>query len=90
MRKTPTNYFIYETSYGNDIPTHQLFVHLFDEIPSMYKLEKTYKSDIKEYLISNGFTPLTEVNTVNRRRTLKLNTEILLFNNNSKTGVLLK
>jgi len=90
MRKTPENYFIYETSYGNDIPVHQLFLHMFDEIPSLYKMEKTYKSDIKEYLTSNGFTLLTEVNTVNRRRAQKLNTETLLFNDKNKTGVLLK
>ena len=90
MRKTPENYFIYETSYGNDIPVHQLFLHMFDEIPSLYKMEKTYKPDIKEYLTSNGFTLLTEVNTVNRRRAQKLNTETLLFNDKNKTGVLLK
>jgi hypothetical protein len=48
-------------------------------------MEKTYKPDIKEYLISNGFTLLTEVNTVNRRRAQKLNTETLLFNDKNKT-----
>ncbi len=90
MRKTPDKYFIYETSYGSDIPVNQLFVHTFDELPSVYKSEKIYKSDIKEYFLSIGYEPITEINSVNKRRVHKPNTEILLFKYESNTAVLLK
>jgi len=88
MRKTPENYYIYETSYGTDIPTNQLFLHIFDEIPSVYKTEKTYSSTLLDYLISQGYQPLTELNSTNKRRVNKPNTQIFLVNNVKKTAVL--
>lgn len=91
MRKTPDQYYIYETSYGSDIPACQLYLHTFDEIPSLYKQgDKVYKSTIMDYFISEGYTPLVETNSTSKRRIDKPNTEILLFNYDNKTGVLLK
>ena len=48
MKKLPEQYFIYETSYGTDIPVCQLFLHTFDEVPSIYKQhDKIYKSQVR-------------------------------------------
>ena len=90
MRKTPDQYFIYETSYGTDVPTNQLYLHTFDEIPSVYKTEKVYTSDVMDYFISDGYRPICELNSISKRRVHKPNTEIFLLNDNNKTAILLK
>jgi hypothetical protein len=91
MKKLPEQYFIYETSYGTDIPVCQLFLHTFDEVPSIYKQhDKIYKSQVKDYFLSIGYVALTELTTSNKRRGQKTNTEMLLFNYGNKTGILLK
>ena len=76
-RNTPDNYFIYETSYGTDIPSAQLYVHIFDEVPSSYKTNKTYKKDLIGYLVLEGYEALTEINLTVRRTFDKPNIEIL-------------
>lgn len=89
-RNTPDNYFIYETSYGTDIPSSQLYVHIFDEIPSTYKSNKTFKKDLIDYLISEGYKPLSEINLVVRRSFDKPNIEVFYINDTKKTGVLIR
>ena len=89
-RNTPDNYFIYETSYGTDVPSSQLYVHIFDEVPSTYKTNKTYTKDIIDYLISEKFEPLTEINLTVRRAFDKPNVEIFYINRIKKTAVLIR
>jgi len=90
MRKTPKHYLIYETSYGTDIPTKQLYLHIFDEVPSFYKSDKVYESNIVDYFILNGYRPISELNSTTKRRVHKPSTEIFLLNNDNKTAILLK
>jgi len=89
-RNTPDNYFIYETSYGTDIPSAQLYVHIFDEVPSSYKTNKTYKKDLIGYLVLEGYKALTEINLTVRRTFDKPNIEIFYVNRKKKTAVLVR
>lgn len=64
----PTNYPLYDATYGNETPSEQLFVHKFDAIPSkFYDLRNNYDPKIVEYLAKLGFVELNKVWVKNRK-----------------------
>lgn len=85
----PKDYFIFETSYGSDIPIEQLFVHTFDCLPSRKNTVKKYSASIYQYFIDNQFTFECEFVIENRRYEKPLY-NIFLLNRTKKQGVLLK
>jgi hypothetical protein len=89
MNNLPKNYFIYETSYGSDIPVEQIYVHVFDALPSKHSSIKKYSSKIYDYFISNGFEQECEIVTETRRQ-IKPHNNIFLLHRTTKRGVLLK
>jgi hypothetical protein len=89
MNNLPKNYFIYETSYGTDIPIEQIYVHVFDTLPSKHSSIKKYSSKIYDYFISNGFEQECEMVTESRRQ-IKPHNNMFLLHRTTKRGVLLK
>lgn len=89
MSNLPKNYFLYETSYGSDIPVEQIFVHAFDCLPSRHTSLKKYSPKIYEYFISKGFECECELITENRRYVKPIQI-IYLSHKSTKRGVLLK
>jgi hypothetical protein len=67
MITLPKNYLIYETSYGSEVPISQLFVHLFNNLPSTVKTNKKYKKEVNEIFIKNGFTLESEIRNYSKR-----------------------
>jgi hypothetical protein len=63
----PTNYPLYDTVYGSEIPTEQYFVILFDRLPSKFVNNLSYDPKIKDLLLSIGFVEDTNVFSSNRR-----------------------
>jgi SpoVK/Ycf46/Vps4 family AAA+-type ATPase len=56
MKIFPQNYSLVETSYGNEYPAEQLFIHFFDRFPSKYFNNlTTYSKSVLDHFLSNGF-----------------------------------
>ena len=66
-KKTPTDYLIYETSYGSDIPIEQMFVHTFDALPSKYVESKKYSLDVLNWFFEDGYVLQAELTQTSRR-----------------------
>ena len=48
-KNLPTNYSIYDTVYGNEIPTEQYYVIKYDKLPSKFTdISLLYERDIIE------------------------------------------
>jgi hypothetical protein len=100
MTRLPEKYPLHEIAYGHDLPVEQLFVHLFDAVPSkMSNGAKKYSQGIYEHLLSKGFVNECEFIITGRRYDKPSNTHaflheekqtlILLRSSNDKThGVL--
>jgi hypothetical protein len=67
MTKFPSAYSIYDSVYGSDMPTEQLFVLFFDSLPSKETDSKYYDPEIEVYLKSVGFVEELRINATNRR-----------------------
>lgn len=89
MITLPQNYLIYETSYGSEVPINQVYVHLFNQLPSITKLNKKFKPEINKFLLRNGFELECEIKTFSKR-TEKENTEHFLVNKEKKLIILSK
>jgi len=87
--RVPQNYFIYETSYGSDIPVSQIFAHSFDKLPSMYRLNKKYKLDLINYIVTKGFKHECEIR-LKSKRTEKENLETLYINDKKEIAAMIK
>lgn len=85
----PNNYFLFETSYGSDIPAEQLFVHMFDKLPSRQFNNKKYSTKILEYFFDNGFKKKCEFVNQNKRYDVPLY-NILLINDVKKQMIICK
>lgn len=48
-RKLPNNYLLYDTSYSGDVPMDQLFVSMFDTIPSKFSKSTLHDPSIIEH-----------------------------------------
>jgi ATP-dependent 26S proteasome regulatory subunit len=58
----PKNYPLYESSYGSDLPFHQLYVILFNELPSKWVVKNDYDYQIIEHFKELGFHPIIKNN----------------------------
>jgi hypothetical protein len=67
MNRFPTTYPIYDSVYGSDMPTEQLFVLFFDSLPSKDTDSKYYDPEIEVYLKNMGFVEELRINATNRR-----------------------
>ena len=88
-RKTPTNYLIYETSYGSDIPIEQMFVHMFDVLPSKYVESKKYSIEILQYFQDKGYVLQAELTQTSRRHEKPV-VYLYLLNKERQTAVQLQ
>jgi SpoVK/Ycf46/Vps4 family AAA+-type ATPase len=76
-KQLPTTYPLYESSYGTDIPSEQLFVVFFNEIPSKHNNNQHYDPEVKNFLIEKGFKEISRIHTTRRH---DLNSDSLLVN----------
>jgi hypothetical protein len=76
--KLPKVYPMYDTVYGNEVPTEQYFVVLFDELPSKFSTALNYHPTIIDYFKSNGF--VEEVNIYQSNRRLDMSSQLMLVN----------
>ena len=64
----PINYPIYDTTYGNETPTDQVYVFNFGKIPSKYyDLRNHYDPKIVNHILELGFTELNRVWVKNKK-----------------------
>jgi len=89
-KKLPSDYFIYETSYGSDIPIEQLFVHYFDGLPSKYtNSTKKYDQKVMKYFLDKGYKRECQISSYGRRYETE-SSFVMLVNTKKKTIALLK
>lgn len=74
----PTTYGLFDSVYGNEIPTDQYFVHNFDCIPSKFLDSTLYSLDVVEKIKEMGFIEITSVTTYNKRHSRKLNNRLFM------------
>ena len=90
LKKLPSDYLLYETSYGTDVPIDQLFVHYFDGLPSKYNnAVKKYSPKILDYFLKNGYKKECQISSFGRRYDVE-SSYVMLINFETKTIVLLK
>jgi hypothetical protein len=59
----PNNYSIYDTVYGNEIPTEQYYVVKYDKLPSKFTdVSLSYEPEIIEEIKKNGFVEVVKIN----------------------------
>ena len=63
----PTNYPLYDTVYGTEIPTEQYFVILFDRLPSKFVNSSGYDPKVKDFLNGLGFIEDVNIFSSNKR-----------------------
>jgi len=89
-KKLPSDYLIYETSYGSDIPIEQLFVHYFDELPSKYhNSTKKYSQKLLDFFLSKGYKKESQISSFGRKYDIE-SSFTLLVNRDTRTMILLK
>ena len=55
-KNLPNNYSIYDTVYGNEIPTEQFYIIKFDKIPSKFSdTSVSYEPNVVTEILKNGF-----------------------------------
>ncbi len=89
MNRIPENYFIYETSYGSDIPVNQIFAHSYKKLPSMFKLNRKYNISLLLHLTSKGFKQECEIRLKSRKSDKDTN-EIFLLNDKKEIAVIVR
>ena len=62
----PSNYTLYDMTYGSDLPSEQLFTHNFEKIPSSFLQTKKYGAEILSYFKNLGFEEITRVSMKRR------------------------
>lgn len=67
----PKNYSLYEGTYGSDLPFMQLFLILFDALPSKYHIKNDYELTCLSYFKENGFEEIIKNNMLKRFSTLR-------------------
>jgi PII-like signaling protein len=90
MNKLPNSYPIYEIGYGYEIPIEQVYVHIFDVLPSKANnSRKKYSINLLNHLIELGFNHECETIVVGRRDDIPAKT-IILLNKELKVLIILK
>jgi len=78
-KNLPTNYSIYDTVYGNEIPTEQYYVIKYDKLPSKFTdISLLYEPDIVEEIKNNGFVEVIKINI--KSKTYESSTQSLFVN----------
>jgi hypothetical protein len=54
----PKNYSLYESAYGSDSPFQQLYLILFDTLPSKFSSKINYDISVVDFFKTNGFIEL--------------------------------
>lgn len=87
----PKNYSLYEGTYGSDLPFLQLFLIMFDALPSKYHVKNDYEIKCVDFFKSIGFKEIIKNNSLKRFTTLsdfKMDTtpltEMILVNKDKK------
>lgn len=68
----PTNYNLYETSYGSEVPFLQLYTIFFDTIPSKFSPRMEYDDNVISHILSEGFEELSRHETSKKFRGAKI------------------
>ncbi len=76
--KLPQAYPMYDTVYGNEIPSEQYFVVLFDVLPSKFSNASNYDPTIIDFFKSIGF--VEEINIYQSNRRLDMSSQLMLIN----------
>lgn len=63
----PVNYPLYDATYGADFPIEQLYILLFDKIPSKFSNNEFYHVSIVDYLHNEGFILDSKICTTKRK-----------------------
>jgi len=78
----PTDYNFYDAVYGADLPTEQLFTHLFDSLPSKTSTTLFYDQTILEYFKAEGFSREIRIESNKRQHSTY---DLTLYVNRKKT-----
>ena len=78
----PTDYNFYDEAYGADLPTEQLFTHLFDSLPSKRSTTLFYDQTILEYFNKEGFSKEVRIESNKRQHSMY---HLTLYVNRKKT-----
>ena len=78
-KNLPINYSIYDTVYGNEIPTEQYYVIKYDKLPSKFTdISLSYEPEIIEEIKNNGFVEAIKINI--KSKTYESSTQSLFIN----------
>ena len=89
--KLPHLYNIYETSYANELPIEQVFVHLFDSLPSRYAENVKFKESVLDFIKDEwGFKVMNEILLKPKLHSDRISKVINLINEDRKQMVQLK
>lgn len=89
--KLPHLYNIYETSYANELPIEQVFVHLFDSLPSRYTENVKFKESVLDFIKDKwGFKVMNEILLKPKLHSDRISKVINLINEDRRQMVQLK
>jgi Cdc6-like AAA superfamily ATPase len=78
-KNLPTNYSIYDTVYGNEIPTEQFYIIKFDKIPSKFSdTSVSYEPNVVDEILKNGFVKFVKINV--KSKSYESSTQTLFIN----------
>jgi hypothetical protein len=78
----PSTYPIYDSVYGADMPTEQLFVLFFDSLPSKHTDSKYYDPTIEIHFKELGFIEEMRINATNKR--FEIGSQTMFINREKK------
>ena len=82
-KNLPSNYSIYDTVYGNEIPTEQYYVIKYDKLPSKFTdISISYDPTIVEEIKKNGFMEVVKINM--KSKSYESSTQSLFVNDMAK------
>ena len=78
-KNLPKEYSIYDTVYGNEIPTEQFYIIKFDKIPSKFSdTSVSYEPNVVDEILKNGFVEFVKINI--KSKSYESSTQTLFIN----------
>jgi Cdc6-like AAA superfamily ATPase len=78
-KNLPKEYSIYDTVYGNEIPTEQFYIIKFDKIPSKFSdTSVSYEPNVVSEILKNGFVEFVKINI--KSKSYESSTQTLFIN----------
>ena len=78
-KNLPKEYSIYDTVYGNEIPTEQFYIIKFDKIPSKFSdTSVSYEPNVVNEILKNGFVEFVKINI--KSKSYESSTQTLFIN----------